>query len=230
MRLARVARSRQAKLFSYPMRPSGHAYSHPHGPKWLQCILWLVGCSALFYCILVWSEAAITQARLVRMFAQTRADKDQAQPAARATTPAASKPASLSRASAGIPLLARLEIPRIGVSAMVLDGAGSRTLRVGLGHVSGTSRPGEQGNVVIAGHRDTIFRPLRRITAGDEVVLETPSNTYHYRVSRIEIVDPTDVSVLKSHGQSELTLITCFPFSYLGRAPKRFIVHAVIAP
>jgi sortase A len=126
-------------------------------------------------------------------------------------------------------LLARLEIPRIRVSAMVLDGAGSRTLRVGLGHISGTSRPGEQGNVAIAGHRDTIFRPLRRIKAGDEVVLETPRNTYHYRVSRIEIVDPTDTSVLKSHGQNELTLVTCYPFSFLGRAPKRFIVHAVIA-
>ena len=164
------------------------------------------------------------------MLAQSRADKGQAQPVARTTTPAASKPASLSLASVEIPMLARLEIPRIGVSAMVLEGAGSRTLRVGLGHVSGTSRLGEQGNVAIAGHRDTIFRPLRRITVGDEVVLETPSNTYHYRVSRIEIVDPTDVSVLKSPGQSELTLITCFPFSYLGRAPKRFIVHAVIAP
>ena len=127
-------------------------------------------------------------------------------------------------------MLARLEIPRIGVSAMVLEGAGSRTLRVGLGHVSGTSRPGEQGNVAIAGHRDTIFRPLRRITAGDEVVLETPTTTYHYRVSHIEIVDPKDVSILKSQGQNELTLITCFPFSYLGRAPKRFIVHAVITP
>jgi sortase A len=111
---------------------------------------------------------------------------------------------------------------------VVLDGAGSPTLRVGLGHVAGTSRPGEQGNVAIAGHRDTNFRPLRRITAGDEVVFEAPSNTY--RVSRIEIADPTDVSVLKSHAQNELTLVTCYPFSYLGRAPKRFIVHSVIAP
>jgi sortase A len=212
------------------MRPSGHPYSHPDRQGWLECILWFVGCSALSYCILVWGEARITQARLARIFAQTRADQRQAQPVACTKTPAASKPASLALASSGIPLLARLEIPRIGVSAMVLDGAGSRTLRVGLGHIPGTSRPGQQGNVAIAGHRDTIFRPLRRIKAGDEVVLETPSDTYHYRVSRIEIVDPTDVSVLKSHGQNELTLVTCYPFSYLGRAPKRFIVHSVITP
>lgn len=129
------------KFLSYPMRSSGHPYSHPDKMGWLQCILWVVGCAALFYCILVWAEAAITQARLAQMLARTRADKDQTQPAALTTTPAASKPASLSLASAGIPLLVRLEIPRIGVSAMVLEGAGSRTLRVGLGHVPGTLGP-----------------------------------------------------------------------------------------
>jgi sortase A len=111
---------------------------------------------------------------------------------------------------------------------MVLDGASSQTMRVGLGHITGTSSPGENGNVAIAGHRDTFFRPLRRIQEGDEILLETPAKALTYRVSSTEIVDPSDVAVLRSHGKDELTLVTCYPFSYLGPAPKRFIVHALL--
>jgi len=111
---------------------------------------------------------------------------------------------------------------------MVLDGASSQTMRVGLGHITGTSSPGENGNVAIAGHRDTFFRPLRRIQEGDEILLETPAKALTYRVSSTEIVDPSEVAVLRSHGKDELTLITCYPFSYLGPAPKRFIVHALL--
>jgi len=120
----------------------------------------------------------------------------------------------------------RLEIPRVGLSTIVLEGVGSRTLRVAIGHVPGTSWPGQPGNVVIVGHRDTFFRPLRKIRLCDEVSLETADHTYHYRVSAFEIVDRDNLSVLRFHGKDELTLITCYPFSYLGPAPKRFVIHA----
>ena len=113
---------------------------------------------------------------------------------------------------------------------MVLDGTDSAVLRKGLGHIRGTSAPGEQGNVAIAGHRDTFFRPLRRIQAGDSIVLETLHGTYQYRVTFVEVVEPTDLAVLRYRDKPELTLITCYPFSYLGRAPKRFIVHALLIP
>jgi sortase A len=112
---------------------------------------------------------------------------------------------------------------------MVLEGVGPRTLRVGLGHIPGTSNPGQPGNVAIAGHRDTFFRPLRGIKQGDEITFETPKQDYHYRVSSVEVVDPADIAVLKSHQKNEMTLVTCYPFSYIGAAPKRFIVHAVLA-
>ena len=120
----------------------------------------------------------------------------------------------------------RLEIPRVGLSAIVLEGVGSRTLRVAIGHVPGTSWPGQPGNVVIVGHRDTFFRPLRKIQKCDEVSLVTTALTYHYRVSSIEVIDSHDMKTLRFHGKDELTLITCYPFSYLGPAPKRFVVHA----
>jgi sortase A len=129
--------------------------------------------------------------------------------------------------SKGTAPLAVLDIPRIGLSAMVLEGVGSRTLRVGVGHVPGTSSPGQQGNVAIAGHRDTFFRPLRRIQPGDDIFLGIPRQDYHYRVTSLEVVDPADVAVLKPHENDELTLVTCYPFSYIGPAPKRFIVRAV---
>ncbi len=89
-----------------------------------------------------------------------------------------------------------------------------------------TSRPGQPGNVVLAGHRDTFFRPLRKIEMCDEVSLDTAARTYHYRVSSFEVVDPHHVNELTYHGKDELTLITCYPFSYIGSAPKRFVVHA----
>ena len=135
-------------------------------------------------------------------------------------------------AQPGTSLVARLEIPRLGLSVLVGEGVELRTLRAGLGHVPGTSWPGQRGNVAIAGHRDTFFRPLRKIEKCDEISLDTPASTYNYRVTSFEVVDPRDVNELSFHGKDELTLITCYPFSYIGPAPKRFIVHAepVLAP
>ena len=125
----------------------------------------------------------------------------------------------------GARLIGRLEIPRLDVSSVILEGVGSKTLRVGLGHVPGTPLPGT-GNVVIAGHRDAFFRPLRKIEICDEVSVETTARTYYYQVRSFEVVDPRDVNALRFHNKNELTLITCYPFSSIGPAPKRFVVHA----
>lgn len=190
--------------------------------------LWIGGCCALCYCILALGLAIVTQARLARIFERVRATKAQSAPLAATAKPINTKSEGPDSAPRQAAAFGRLEIPRIDVSAMVLDGISSRTLQVALGHFPGTSSPGEQGNVVIAGHRDTFFRPLRRIRKDDEIILETVASTYHYRVSSLEIVDPGDTAVLRSHKVEELTLITCYPFSYAGRAPKRFIVHAVL--
>ena len=112
---------------------------------------------------------------------------------------------------------------------MIVDGADDASLRVGLGHVSGTAQPGKRGNIAIAGHRDTFFRSLHAIERNDEITLETATQTYRYHVVSIQIVQPDDVAVLRSSGQDELTLITCYPFSYFGNAPKRFVVQATLA-
>jgi sortase A len=124
-------------------------------------------------------------------------------------------------------IVGRLTIPRLHLSAMVREGVRERTLSLALGHVPNTAFPGQPGNVAVAGHRDTLFRDLRWVHKYDLIRFETPSSgSYLYQVSSVEIVDPTDVSVLRASRNSELTLVTCYPFNYIGSAPKRYIVKA----
>ena len=123
-------------------------------------------------------------------------------------------------------VLARLNIPRLDLSVMVLEGDDAAELAKGAGHVRNTALPGGPGNVVFAAHRDTFFRPLRKIREGDDITVTTTRGVYHYRVGLIEKVDPDDVRVLKALDHATLTLITCYPFEYIGNAPKRFIVQA----
>ena len=200
----------------------------------LQYGLWAVGACAICYCLFVIGDAVFTQAHLSQTFERTRTAPDHNAPLAQANTPSISKLGNsvlphTRGASENLSTLGRLEIARLGISTMILDGTDAPTLRVGLGHIKGTASPGEPGNIAIAGHRDTFFRLLSRIRKGDEVVLESVAMDFHYRVSSTEIVTPSDITVLRSRGQNELTLVTCYPFSYVGRAPKRFIVHAVLA-
>jgi sortase A len=122
-------------------------------------------------------------------------------------------------------LVGRLEIPGIGLEVMVLNGADARTLRRGAGWLPYTARPGS-GNAVIAAHRDTYFRPLRRIKEGDIIHLTTLDGRYNFRVEWTAVVDPGDTAVLEPTSQPTLTLITCYPFYYAGEAPQRFIVRA----
>jgi sortase A len=123
-------------------------------------------------------------------------------------------------------LVGRLEIPRVGISVMVLQGDEERTLAAGAGHVPGTPSPGGDGNVVIAAHRDTYFRKLEGVLPGDRIRVATARRSYEYVVESTEIVDPEDTRVMESRDRNELTLITCFPFYYVGAAPRRFVVHA----
>jgi sortase A len=123
-------------------------------------------------------------------------------------------------------LLGRLVIPRLHMRAVVREGAGDDTLDLALGHIPGTALPGERGNVGIAGHRDTFFRGLRDIAAHDVIQFQTPAGSYNYTVESTRIVKPEDVSVLKAGADSELTLVTCYPFHFIGPAPDRFVVKA----
>ncbi len=123
-------------------------------------------------------------------------------------------------------VIGRIEIPALALSAPITANYDGSSLRRGVGHIPGTAVPGGLGTVGLAGHRDSFFRPLRRIAAKMEVRLIDKTGTYHYVVDSTEIVSPGKVEVLNIAARPELTLITCFPFDYVGAAPERFIVHA----
>jgi len=123
-------------------------------------------------------------------------------------------------------VVGRLTIPRLHLSAMVREGDDAGTLQLALGHIPGTAFPGQPGNVGVAGHRDTLFRPLRNIRSSDLIRFETGKGSYFYRVESTHIVKPRDVDVLARSSDDELTLVTCYPFYYVGSAPDRFIVKA----
>jgi sortase A len=126
----------------------------------------------------------------------------------------------------GSVLLGRIEISRIGFAAMVMEGIDNGTLRHAVGHIPGTALPGLQGNVAIAGHRDTFFRRLQYIRKEDEITLTTLQGSHRYRVDSTLVVKPAEIWVLKDTGDATLTLVTCYPFNYVGPAPLRFIVRA----
>jgi sortase A len=126
--------------------------------------------------------------------------------------------------------LGRIEISSIGLTAMIQEGTGRQTLQRGVGHITGTALLGGSGNVGLAGHRDTFFRKLRSIHEGDEITLTTLNGSSVYRVDLISIVEPQETSVLRDSGENLLTLVTCYPFSYVGPSPKRFIVRARQVP
>ena len=123
-------------------------------------------------------------------------------------------------------LIGRIDIPRLSISVMVIEGTGAAALRRAAGHISGTAMPGQRGNIGISAHRDTFFRPLRNIRKGDVISLTTIEGEYRYGVVSTNIVMPSDVAVLQSKGREVLTLVTCYPFYFLGAAPDRFIVQA----
>lgn len=122
--------------------------------------------------------------------------------------------------------LGRIEIHRIGLEAMIMEGLGEKTLRHAVGHIPGTPAPGQSGNVGLAAHRDTFFRPLRNVRKGDEIIVTTLDGVSRYRVELLSVVEPENVDVLKNTPDTVLTLVTCYPFHFIGPAPRRFIVRA----
>jgi len=190
-----------------------------HSPMWRVAqrgFLWL-GIAALVYAGGTVLYAKIYQLYQARRFEQELAAPDRFKIA---NTP---KAPDLQEGD----LMGKINIDRIGLSVMVLQGVEESTLIGGAGHVPGTSIPGSEGNVVIAAHRDTFFRKLKGILPGDRIQVATLRGSYNYFVNSVETVDPEDTQVMESRAYQELTLITCYPFYFVGAAPKRFVVHAL---
>jgi sortase A len=126
--------------------------------------------------------------------------------------------------------MAVLKIPKLDLAVPVLDGVDAVTLNHAVGHIPGTARPGEGGNVGLAGHRDGFFHELNRLKAGDKVEVESNTGTDIYIVDDIKVVFPRDVYVLDPRPQPSVTLVTCYPFRFIGNAPQRYIVSASLSP
>jgi sortase A len=144
------------------------------------------------------------------------------------TTSTTTTETSSTTAASARGLVGRIEVPRLKMAVVAREGIDGKTLRVAAGHIPGTALPGEAGNAGFAAHRDTFFRPLKSIREGDDVVVTTKRGVYRYAVTEIKIVEPADVSVLDPSANAMLTLVTCYPFEYIGNAPQRFIVRAAL--
>jgi len=136
-----------------------------------------------------------------------------------------------SSASAPVPVraedtLTRLSVPKIDLESVVVEGTNHRALLLGPGHLTDTPAPGESGNSVISGHRDTFFRHLNDLQMGDEVLVQRGGKTFRYQVTGKRVVEPTDLSVIAPTKDPEMTLITCYPTYYIGPAPKRLVVFS----
>lgn len=192
--------------------------------RWARRLFAAAAIAMFGYCGLVLTDALIFQneehGRLDRLLAERQAANREARPNNRPTLQK-KEPAAWT-----VGLVGRIEIPRLGLSAMVMEGISSKTLRRAVGHIPGTALPGQPGNVGISGHRDTFFRPLRNIRADDIITLITPLGEYRYRVVSTNVVDPSNIGVLVPGGTEVLTLVTCYPFYFVGSAPERFIVRA----
>ena len=125
--------------------------------------------------------------------------------------------------------IARLDAPTVHLAATILEGSDEATLALGAGHIEGTALPGEIGNIGIAGHRDTTFRAVRNLALGDPLIVTAQDRVLEFQITSTTIVDPEDVYVLDATSSTTLTLVTCYPFSFIGHAPKRFIVKARLA-
>jgi sortase A len=186
-------------------------------PAWPERLLIAIGCG----CVMAAGIQLVDAASFQQAAGQILERRLATPPPAPSTD---GPPAPIAAADDG--MVGRLEIPRLRMSAVVMEGEDDATLARAVGHVGGTALPWETGNAVLAGHRDTFFRPLRHLQKGDTIRMTTTRGTFEYRVISTEVVDPRDLSVLAPTADRSLTLITCYPFVYVGHAPQRFIVHA----
>jgi sortase A len=186
-------------------------------------VLIIAGCAALLWCAALVVEAFVAQ-RLARSSLEAAAVVEPP------TWAVSSSPATAGGGETPLApgsAIGLLSAPRVDLSAVVLQGSDAQTLRRGPGHLENTALPGGAGNVVIAGHRDSFFWPLRNIQLGDDIFLDTRERRFHYRVQSVRVVTPRDLSVLAATPDAVLTLITCYPFWVFGNAPERFVVRAV---
>lgn len=177
--------------------------------RWGGMVLGVIGLSLLGWAVAATLNARVYQARQERAF-----------------LPVMEHDAPAVRAGADPLVLGRIEIPRIGVAAIVREGDDDATLAIAVGHIPGTAQPGEGGNMALAGHRDSFFRGLRNIRRGDPIRIVTSDRSYDYAVSSTEVVSPETMRVLDPTSTMVLTLVTCYPFKFVGHAPNRFIVKA----
>ena len=177
--------------------------------RWIQLPFWICSALSLGYCGLISMDSWIFQRQESRQLEMFRLPSSRALPA-----------------SAYTGLIGRVEIPRLDLSVVVMEGSSDAILRRAAGHIVGTTLPGEPGNVGISAHRDTFFRPLRNVRRDDIITFTTLLGKFRYRVVSTRIVLPTDVSVLNPGSNEVLTLVTCYPFFFIGPAPDRFIVRA----
>jgi sortase A len=197
---------------------------------WAQRGLFAGAIASLGYCAFVrfdtWTFQRQQSEALEGLLREASDAKNAPVAAASTSASAAARLAGLAREIGPAGLLGRIEIPRLGVSVVVVEGTGDVTLRRAAGHIDGTGLPGQIGNVGIAAHRDTFFRPLQNIQNDDLITLATSRGEYRYRVVSTKVVSPDDVGVLDPDGNEILTLVTCYPFNFVGAAPDRFIVRA----
>jgi sortase A len=182
------------------------------GTVWVERSLLAFGVACL-----TWFGAATLQAK--RFEAEQRAILERVRLAA---PPATAAPAIFPAGA----LIGSLEIRRLNLAVVVAEGDDDATLRVAVGHLPDTPLPWDEGNTALAAHRDTLFRQLKDIRVGDNLRLSTLHGDFEYRVRELAVVDPEDLSVLNPTERPTLTLITCYPFTYIGKAPQRFIVRA----
>jgi sortase A len=192
--------------------------------RWTQRSLFAAGILLLGYCAFVMVDTWVFQHRESRVLQRLLEDHRKAGPNALPLKPTNATPGPPAISTRG--LIGRLEIPRLGLSVRLVEGDDAKTLRRAVGHIPGTPLPGQPGNVALTGHRDTFFRPLRNIRPNDTIVVTTLQGEYRYRVVSTRIVSPENVAVLKAGEGELLTLVTCYPFYFVGSAPDRFIVRA----
>ncbi len=192
--------------------------------RWSQHGLVACAVAMLGYCAFVVVDTRVFQERESRAFEHLLENQHAA--GADLLQATLLSPPAIPPAAAASGLIGRIEIARLSLSVMVVEGADNRKLRRAAGHVPGTALPGQFGNVGITAHRDTFFRPLRNIQMDDLITVTTLQGVYQYRVVSTKIVSPQDVEVLDSTDGQVLTLVTCYPFYFVGAAPNRFIVRA----
>ena len=184
---------------------------------WTQRLFFACAAVMLSYCAFVLGDSWLFQRRARQALDQQLSE-----------TKSATRPAEPEAIAPIGPdgLIGRIDIARIGLSAVVFEGTDKVTLRRAVGHVPYTALPGQRGNVGLAGHRDSFFRPLRNIVRDDIITVTTVRGAYRYRVASTRIVSPYEVEVLDPSKTEILTLVTCYPFYFVGSAPSRFIVRA----